>query len=61
MNKLKHYIAPDGMVYQAIDDETFWSRELWLGINDSIDNYRLIEEPTPPEEEEVVENEEVIK
>lgn len=50
VNEIKHYIAPDGKMYQATDDENFITKELWLGINDSIDNYILIDEPVPPEE-----------
>lgn len=48
-NELRHYIAPDGKMYQAKDDESYIVKELWLGVNDSIDNYILIDEPTPPE------------
>lgn len=54
---IQHYIAPDGKVYQAKDNEDFISKELWLGVNDSIDNYILIDIPQPPEEEPIEPNE----
>ena len=38
--------APQGKVYKAkTDTEGNYATELWLGINDNIDNYELIDKP----------------
>ena len=49
--------APQGKVYKAkTDTEGNYATELWLGINDIIDNYELIDKPT----EEDADNEQII-
>jgi len=45
-----HYIAPEGKVYHRIgDDSGNYASQLWLGCKDSINNYELIDKPTPIE------------
>lgn len=45
------FIAPDGKDYKAKNDtEGNYATELWLGINDSIDSYELIDKPLEVEE-----------
>ena len=40
-NSMNHYKAPDGYRYEK---DCITTDELWLGINDSISNWRLITE-----------------
>lgn len=46
-NRMKSYTAPDGFVYDyAIDKEDhLYVKYLYLTQYDSIDNYRLVEDP----------------
>ena len=40
------FTAPQGKVYKAkTDTEGNYATELWLGVNDTIDNYELIDKP----------------
>lgn len=47
---LRHYIAEEGKVWKHKVTGDILSNELYLGINDSIDNYEQVDEP----KEEVV-------
>ena len=47
------YIANDGYVFKLKNEESVFAKVLILGINDSIDNYEVVE--SIPEENEATE------
>ena len=45
-------IAPEGYVYALKSDNTIYGKRISLGINDSEENWELINEPILPETNE---------
>ena len=49
-NTFKYYVAPEGKVfvffYSENEDFHLYTKELYIGDNDSIDNYILIDDPS---------------
>lgn len=53
---LMHYTAEEGMVIvpKKREDNSMWTKEIWVGSVDSIDNYEEIPESEIQQEEENV-------
>lgn len=49
-NTFKYYVAPEGKIfdrkYSENEDFHLYAKELYIGDNDSIDNYILIDDPS---------------
>ena len=51
--ELRKFVAEQGKVWKVKATGDILSNELYLGINDSIDNYEQIDEPLPEGEPNV--------